>query len=100
MAKKDVDGVYDADPNTNAGARRFLTLSYIDALNRRLQVMDSTALTLCMEHSLPVVVFNIRAPASIERAAAGEEIGTRVGDMPTAIEEEAPARAARAQAKR
>jgi uridylate kinase len=100
MAKKDVDGVYDADPNTNAGARRFLTLSYIDALNRRLQVMDSTALTLCMEHSLPVVVFNIRAPASIERAAAGEEIGTRVGDMPTAIEDEAPARAARAQAKR
>jgi uridylate kinase len=100
MAKKNVDGVYEADPHADASARRFLTLSYIDALNRRLQVMDSTALTLCMENSLPVVVFDIRAPQSIERAAAGEEIGTRVGDLPTTIEEAAPARGARSHAKR
>jgi uridylate kinase len=62
--------------------------------------MDSTALTLCMEHSLPVVVFDIRAAASIERAASGEDIGTRVGDIPTTIQEAEPARATRAHAKR
>jgi uridylate kinase len=87
MAKKNVDGVYDADPHQSADARRFSTLSYLDALNRRLQVMDSTALTLCMENHLPVVVFNLRAPNSIVQAAAGEEAGTRVGDLATVIEE-------------
>ena len=100
MAKKNVDGVYEADPHTNPGAKRFLTLSYIDALNRRLQVMDSTALTLCMENALPVVVFDIRASESIERAASGEDFGTRVGDMPTTIEESTPASGAKAHAKR
>jgi uridylate kinase len=92
MAKKNVDGVYDADPHENPSARRFSTLSYLDALNRRLQVMDSTALTLCMENSLPVVVFNLRDPDSIVRSAAGEETGTRVGDLPTTMDEEPKAK--------
>lgn len=99
MAKKNVDGVYEADPHVDPSAKRFLTLSYLDALSRRLQVMDSTALTLCMENELPVVVFDIRQPDSIERAARGEEFGTRVGDIPTTIDEPA-LRGGRAPAKR
>ena len=78
MAKNQVDGVYDADPSKVPTARRFETLSYIDAISRRLEVMDSTALSLCMENSLPIVVFDLRAPTSIERAACGEKIGTLV----------------------
>jgi uridylate kinase len=99
MAKKNVDGVYEADPHEDPTAKRFLTLSYIDALNRRLQVMDSTALTLCMENELPVIVFDVRQPDSIVRAAGGEEFGTRVGDMPTTVDERA-SQGARAHAKR
>jgi len=91
MAKKNVDGVYEADPHEDPAARRFQTLSYLDALNRRLQVMDSTALSLCMENSFPVVVFNLRDTDSIVRAASGEEIGTRVGDMPTTLTDQATA---------
>jgi uridylate kinase len=86
MAKKNVNGVYEADPHTDPSARRFLTLSYLDALNRRLQVMDATALSLCMENSLPVVVFDLRDGESTVRAAAGEEIGTLIGEMPTTID--------------
>jgi len=78
MAKNQVDGVYDADPSKVPTARRFETLSYIDAISRRLEVMDSTALSLCMENSLPIVVFDLRAASSIERAASGEKIGTLV----------------------
>src|SRR3972149_5092479 len=55
MAKKNVNGVYESDPVKDPSARKFLRLSYLDALNRRLQVMDSTALSLCMENSLPIV---------------------------------------------
>jgi uridylate kinase len=78
MAKNKVDGVYDADPTKVPTARRFESLSYIDAISRRLEVMDSTALSLCMENSLPIVVFDLLAPSSIERAACGEKIGTLV----------------------
>jgi uridylate kinase len=87
MAKKNVDGVYDADPHEVDGARRFVSLSYLDAINRRLQVMDTTALTLCMENHLPVVVFNLRTADSIVRAAAAQGTGTLVGDVDTTIEE-------------
>jgi branched-chain amino acid transport system substrate-binding protein len=87
MAKKDVDGVFEADPAKQPSARKFLTLSYLDAINRRLQVMDPTALTLCMENSLPITVFNLRAPHSIERAASGNDNGTRVGDFDTVLED-------------
>jgi uridylate kinase len=84
MAKKNVDGVYEADPFKEPGARKFQTLSYLDALNRRVQVMDSTALSLCMENSLPIIVFDLRAPNSIARAASGDHTGTRVDDTETA----------------
>ncbi len=90
MAKNRVDGVYDADPAKAPGARRFDRLTYIEAINRRLQVMDSTALTLCMENGLPIVVFALDAPRSIERAALGEPIGTWVGDTPRAPKKSAP----------
>src|SRR5438034_6585440 len=83
MAKKNVDGVYEADPFEDRSARKFESLSYLEALNRRLQVMDSTALTLCMENSLPIIVFDLRAPNSITRAASGEHTGTRVGSLET-----------------
>ncbi|MFH1485640.1 MAG: UMP kinase [Chloroflexota bacterium] len=78
MAKHNIDGVYDADPRQTPEARRFERLTYLEALSRRLQVMDSTALSLCMDHKLPIVVFGLEVPHSIERAAAGEAIGTAV----------------------
>src|SRR3989454_7077426 len=89
MTKKNVDGVYEADPFKDPSARKFETLSYLDALNRRVQVMDSTALSLCMENSLPIIVFDLRAPNSITRAASGEHTGTRVGPEETTFSEPA-----------
>ncbi len=78
MTKNRVDGVYDADPRTEPAARRFETLTYMDAISRRLAVMDSTALSLCMENNLPIVVFDVASPEGIVRAVKGEQIGTRV----------------------
>lgn len=78
MAKNKVDGVYDADPLKFPQAKRFARLSYLDALNMRLGVMDSTALSLCMENRVPIIVFDLQAPRSIERAVTGEPIGTLV----------------------
>src|SRR5256885_16600468 len=78
MTKNRVDGVYEADPRTQPDARRFETLTYMDAISRRLAVMDSTALSLCMENNLPIVVFDVASPDGIIRAARGEQIGTRV----------------------
>jgi uridylate kinase len=95
MAKKNVDGVYEADPIKDPTARKFRTLSYLDAINRRLQVMDSTALSLCMENSLPIIVFDLRAPRSIERAARGDHTGTIVGDLQTILEEARPTKSPR-----
>lgn len=80
MAKKNVDGVYEADPHEDPSAKRFLKISYLDTLNLRLQVMDATALTLCMENDLPILVFDLRGDDSIVRAAAGEKIGTLVSN--------------------
>ena len=79
MGKHRADGVYDADPNKDANARRFEKLTYMEALNRRLAVMDSTALSLCMENNLPIIVFDLMAKDSIVRAVRGERIGTYVG---------------------
>lgn len=78
MAKNMVDGVYDADPVKSPNAKKFERISYIDALKLRLEVMDSTALSLCMDHNLPIIVFDIGAPQSIVRVVAGEAIGTIV----------------------
>jgi uridylate kinase len=73
-----VDGVYDKDPKKNPDAQRFEHLTYIDALNMRVGVMDSTALTLCMDHDLPIVVLNLWQPGSVEQAVLGEAVGTLV----------------------
>jgi uridylate kinase len=80
LGKNKIDGVYDADPRTVPGAQRFDRLTYLDALNRRLQVMDSTALSLCMEHRLPILVFDPLVPGNIGRAVAREPIGTYISD--------------------
>jgi uridylate kinase len=71
-----VDGVYSADPRKDPNAMRYDRLSYIDALNRRLGIMDSTAISLCMDNELPILVFDLWQPQSLERAVQGESIGT------------------------
>ncbi len=73
-----VDGVYDADPKKNPNAKMFEQLSYIDVLNRRLEVMDSTAITLCMENHLPILVLNLWDSTALPRALKGERVGTLV----------------------
>ena len=73
-----VDGVYDADPTLHAGAKRFSELSYSDFLRQGLKVMDATAVTLCMENTLPIMVFNMTEVGNIRRAVIGEPIGTLV----------------------
>jgi uridylate kinase len=73
-----VDGVYDADPQVDPAARKFDTLTYIDVLNRRLSVMDSTAISLCMDNNLPILVVNLWDPSALERALRGEKVGTLV----------------------
>ena len=73
-----VDGIYDADPNTTPGAKKFDQLNFSDALQRRLQVMDSTAFSLCMDNKMPIVVFNMSEPSNIKRAVLGEPVGTLV----------------------
>ncbi|MDO8567395.1 MAG: UMP kinase, partial [Dehalococcoidales bacterium] len=78
MTKYSVDGIYNADPRKNPKATRFDKLTYLDALNMRLEVMDTTALSLCLENKLPIIVFDLEAPRSIERAVSGETIGTIV----------------------
>jgi len=74
-----VDGVYDADPKTHPQARRYDVLSYQDVLTRDLRVMDSTAIALCKENQLPIVVFDLTTPGNIYRVVQGEPIGTWIG---------------------
>ncbi len=74
-----VDGIYNADPLKDPSATRFDTLDYLDVLQRGLEVMDSTALTLCMDNRVPIVVFDMNVPGNIRRAVWGEPIGTYVG---------------------
>ncbi len=83
MAKNRVDGVYDGDPRKTAGLRRFESLNYMDALERRLEVMDSAAVTLCMGHNLPIIVFDLMAADGILRAARGDKIGTLIAETQT-----------------
>ena len=73
-----VDGVYDSDPQKNPDALKFARLSYIEVLNRRLEVMDSTAVTLCMENNLPILVLNLWDPKALVGALKGEKVGTLV----------------------
>jgi uridylate kinase len=83
MAKHNVDGVYASDPHVDPDAPKFDSLTYLEALERRLGVMDSTALSLCMENDLPIVVFNHQVPGSIESILAGERVGSLVTAEPT-----------------
>jgi uridylate kinase len=73
-----VDAVYDDDPNINPTAKRFESLSYIEALNMRLRVMDSTAISLCMENELPIVVLSLWQKDSVKRLVLGENVGTLI----------------------
>ncbi|MBP1744023.1 MAG: pyrH [Firmicutes bacterium] len=77
LAKK-VDGVYDKDPHKYNDAVRFDTLNYIEVLEKGLQVMDSTATSLCMDNNIPIIVFGLDAPGNIKRAVMGDKIGTLV----------------------
>ncbi len=79
-ASHTVDGVYDRDPLKEPGAKRFERLTYIEVLNRNLKVMDATAISMCMDNHLPIIVFNLRKPGNIKRAVMGEAIGTWVGN--------------------
>jgi uridylate kinase len=78
MTKNHVDGVYDSDPRKNPKARKFERLTYLQALNLKLQVMDTTALSLCMDNKIPIIVFDLQAEHSIERVISGEKIGTLI----------------------
>jgi len=73
-----VDGVYDGDPMVDPNAKRFDSLKYIDVLNKGLRVMDATAVSLCMENSLPIVVFNLTETGNLMRVVQGEDVGTTV----------------------
>lgn len=73
-----VDGIYDADPMTHPDAVRFDRLSYDEVLSRNLRVMDATAVSLCRENKMPIVVFDLHTPGNIMRVAQGEQIGTRI----------------------
>ncbi|MCX5793979.1 MAG: UMP kinase [Elusimicrobia bacterium] len=71
-----VDGVYDDDPRTNPKAKRLVRVTFMEAIRRRLRVMDATALTLCMENRMPIAVFDVAVPGNIAQAAAGKKVGT------------------------
>jgi uridylate kinase len=73
-----VDGIYSADPVHNPDATRYDEISYLQVLQERLQVMDATAISLCMDNKLPIVVFNLRTPGNIRRVVMGEAVGTTV----------------------
>jgi uridylate kinase len=78
MTKNQVDGIYNSDPRKNPNAKKFDKLTYMEAINLRLEVMDATALSLCLENKLPIIVFDFQGEGSIERVVKGEPIGTLV----------------------
>ena len=78
-----VDGVYDSDPKTNPKARRFNNITYGQVLSQDLQVMDSTAIALCKDNNIPIIVFDLSQPGNIARAVKGEPVGTMVSDSGT-----------------
>jgi uridylate kinase len=78
MKATKVDGIYSADPKQDAHAERLPRMTYIDVLSRRLEVMDSTAISLCMENGLPIVVFDLTRPGNIKRIVLGEAVGSIV----------------------
>ncbi len=84
MAKYAVDGVYASDPNIDPSAKKLDYLSYRDALEQRLRVMDSTALSLCMDNNLPIIVFDVSVPGNVERIIRGEKVGSVVSEAAVA----------------
>ena len=73
-----VDGIYDSDPKKNSKAKRFTQITYLDALQKRLKVMDSTAFSLCMDNKMPIIVFDLFRPHNLRRVIMGEKVGTLV----------------------
>jgi uridylate kinase len=73
-----VDGIYSDDPMKDPGATRFERISYLSVIEKQLKVMDATAITLCMDNRLPIVVFNLRTPGNLRRAVMGEAVGSIV----------------------
>ena len=78
MKATKVDGVYSEDPHKNRHAKKFARVKYIDIIRKKLRVMDATAITLCMENNLPIVIFNLTRQGNIKRVVLGEKIGTIV----------------------
>lgn len=78
LMAKNVDGVYDSDPKKNKNAKKLDELSYIDVINKKIEVMDFTSVTMCMENSIPIVAFGLNEKDSILRAVSGEKIGTLI----------------------
>jgi uridylate kinase len=78
MKATKVDGIYDSDPLKNPNAKRFESISYLDVLTKELHVMDTTAISLCMDNNLPLIVFSLEPPDTMERALRGEPVGTVV----------------------
>ncbi len=73
-----VDGVYDCDPQKNTRAKRYTRVSYLEALQKQLKIMDSTAFSLCMDNKMPIIVFNVFKPHNLQRVVRGEKVGTLV----------------------
>jgi len=73
-----VDGIYDSDPKTNPNALRYETVTYVEALVKRLKIMDSTAFSLCMDNRIPIIVFDMSTPQNVKRVVCGEKVGTLV----------------------
>lgn len=82
MAKHEVDGIYNADPRTHPEAKRFEQIGYMDVLTKGLEVMDNTAVSLCMDNHLPIIVFDVFAPGSLVKLLQSEQLGTLVDDIP------------------
>ena len=80
MSKHGVDGVYDSDPNQNEEAKKFESVSYMDALSKRLQVMDATAISLCMNNQLPIVVFDLLKEGNLMSILEGKKVGTEINE--------------------
>jgi uridylate kinase len=82
LLAKNVDGVYNSDPKVNKDAKKYDFISYIDVINQGLTVMDTTAVSLCMDNSIPIVCFGLDTPNGIKRVVSGENIGTRINSKP------------------
>ena len=74
-----VDGIYDADPEKTPNAKFFKKIAYLDVIKRGLSVMDSTAISLCMDNKMPIIVFNMNVPGNIKRVVMGEQVGSYIG---------------------